>query len=257
MTMQFSNPRLDRLQDEQKRLLDLQNDSDHVRVAAVDELPGRPPERYKVTFLCRGIAAIDGSQEPIYSSRHEVEIYCDEEFPSNVPRLKWLSSVWHPNIQHHEPKNVCVNKSEWMGSSGLDDLCQQMFEMVQYRNYHAENIPPYPLDPEAAKWVRDYAEPRGIVNKHRGIFVDNRPFYKPKATSERAIRIKIRPSIPGVRVQIGAAKARSAEELDDKRRRAATAVGRCNNCGSISASDVPFCVKCGAKLREVRRINIG
>lgn len=258
MTMQFSNPRLDRLRDEQKRLLDLQNDSDHVRVAAVDELPGRPPERYKVTFLCRGIAGIDSSQEPIYSTHHEVEIYCDEEFPGNVPRLKWLSRVWHPNIQHHEPKKVCVNEGEWMGSSGLDDLCQQMFEMVQYRNYHAQNTPPYPLDPEAAKWVRDYAEPQGIVNKCRGVFVDNRPFYKPKATSERAIRIKIRAveHVPGVRVQIGGAKARSAEELDDKRRQAAAAVVPCNNCGSISASDVPFCVKCGAKLREVRRIRI-
>jgi hypothetical protein len=62
----------------------------------------------------------------------------------------------------------------------LDDLCRQMFEMVQYKNYHAdESRPPYPLDHEVAKWVRDVAEPRGIVNKDLGIFVDNRPFVKP------------------------------------------------------------------------------
>jgi len=263
MPSQFSNPRLDRLRDEQQRLLDLQNDSDYVRVAAIDELPGRPPERYKITFLCRGISGIDGSQNPIYANKHEVEIYCDEEFPGNVPALRWSTPIWHPNIQHLEPKNVCVNKGEWMGSTGLDDLCQQMFEMVQYRNYHAQNTPPYPLDPEAAKWVREFAEPRGIVDKRRGIFVDERPFYKPKASSARAQRISIRaveeaPSPSGIRVRIAVDGPKdSPQDGNDMRMQASSAVVSCKSCGHLSPSGVAFCVNCGAALQEIRRIRIG
>src|SRR6202142_3172740 len=72
----------------------------------------------------------------------------------------------------------------------LADLCQQMFEMVQYKNYHAELSPPYPLDGDAATWVRDHAEPNGIVDKKRGIFVDSLPFFKP-GSAESVSRIHI------------------------------------------------------------------
>jgi ubiquitin-protein ligase len=263
MTLQSSNPRLDRLRDEQQRLLGLKNASDHVKVAAVDELPSRPPERYKIAFLCRGIIGIDNSQNPIYGNEHEVEIYCDDEFPGNVPTLRWNTPIWHPNIQHTEPKHVCVNKGEWMGSTGLDDLCQQMFEMVQYRNYHAQNIPPYPLDTEAAKWVRDFAEPRGIVDKRRGISVDNQPFYKPRVTSERAKLISMGsgnrgPSSSGVRVRIGvgAFSSDASQKASAERMPATSAVIICRNCGASVASGLSFCVKCGTKLDQVRRVRI-
>jgi len=124
-------------------------------------------------------------------------MYCDQEFPSEVPRLRWESPIWHPNVQHDEPKNVCVNRAEWLGGTGLEDLCRQLFDMVQYRNYHADDSRlPYPLDRDVAKWVREYAEPRGIVDKKRGISVDDRPFYRPSAVARR-IRIQAQTSEPG------------------------------------------------------------
>src|SRR5215471_11703171 len=180
-TSKSSNPRQARLAKERERLMTVHSESENVRVDAVEAHPGSEPERYRVTFLCKGIVDIDPeTQDPIYATRHEVELYCNEDFPSEVPLLRWVTPIWHPNIQHKEPKGVCVNKPAWLAGIGLDDLCRQMFEMVQYKNYHAdESMPPYPLDHEVAKWVREIAEPRGIVNKDRGIFVDNRPFLKP------------------------------------------------------------------------------
>jgi hypothetical protein len=184
------DPRFDRLESENHLIMALNKDSDRVRVEPLEVLPGWVPERYKVTFHCRGIARIDEeSQRPEYSDWHEVEINCDEQFPSDVPRLRWLTPVWHPNIEHEGDKRVCVNKSEWLGGMGLDELCKQMFEMVQYKNYHAEFTPPYPFDPKAAKWVREFAEPEGIVNKDRGIFVDNVPFYKANAMPTSRLRL--------------------------------------------------------------------
>lgn len=176
------DPRQARLRKERLALEKLNTESDYVRVEPMSVLPGSEPERYRVIFLCRGIAEIDGTQRPVFTDKHEVLIHCDDEFPSDVPKLRWETPVWHPNIQHAEPKGVCVNKSEWLGGMGLDDLVRLMFEMAQYKNYHAELSPPFPLDQEAAKWVRDYAEPKGIVNKKRGVSVDNKPFTRPTVT---------------------------------------------------------------------------
>jgi ubiquitin-protein ligase len=197
-----SDPRQARLKTERLRLERLNQESDYVRVEPLDVLGGDEPEHYRVTFLCRGITGIDADRKPIYGDKHEVEILCDDDFPSDVPRMRWVTPIWHPNIQHHEPKGVCVNKPEWLGGMGLDDLCRLMFEMVQYKNYHAVFTQPYPLDHEVAKWVLEYAEPHGIVDKKRSIFVDDKPFTRPtetrfisvsKAVPRRA-RIKVMPT---------------------------------------------------------------
>jgi ubiquitin-protein ligase len=177
------NPRQARLKTERERLMSLNRESENVQVEPIDSHPGSEPERYRVTFLCKGIADIDPkTKDPIYLYKHQVEIYCHDGFPSELPKLHWITPIWHPNIQHDEPKGVCVNTAEWLAGRGLDDLCRQMFEMVQYQNYHAEFTPPYPLDHEVAHWVLNVAEPRGIVNKAMRKFVDDRPVFRPTAT---------------------------------------------------------------------------
>jgi ubiquitin-protein ligase len=176
------DPRQTRLKRERLRLQTLAKESDYVRVEEINVLNGSEPEHYRITFICKGITGIDSSKRPIYGDQHQVEILCDDDFPSDVPRLRWVTPIWHPNIQHLEPKGVCVNKPEWLGGMGLDDLCRLMFEMVQYKNYHAEYTQPYPLDQEVARWVSEYAQPNGIVDKRRKISVDNKPFTRPTVT---------------------------------------------------------------------------
>lgn len=194
------DPRQARLKAERLRLERLNEESDYVRVLPLNVLEGSEPERYLVTFLCRGIIGTDLSGKPIYGHTHQVEIFCDEDFPSDAPRLRWVTPIWHPNIQHEEPKSVCVNKPEWLGGMGLDDLCRLLFEMVQYKNYHATFTKPYPLDAVVAKWVLEYAEPHNIVNKKRSIFVDDKPFTRPTVTSY--IKVSDSTPEPGPRIRI-------------------------------------------------------
>jgi ubiquitin-protein ligase len=194
------DPRQARLKTERLRLEKLNKESDYVRVEPINTLEGSEPEHYRVTFLCRGIVGIDSSHRPLYSERHQVEILCDHDFPSDVPRLRWVTPIWHPNIQHTEPKGVCVNKPEWLGGMGLDDLCRLMFEMVQYKNYHATFTQPYPLDNEVAKWVLEYAEPQGIVDKNKQIYVDDKPFTRPTVTN--FITVHTAPERPAPRIRL-------------------------------------------------------
>jgi ubiquitin-protein ligase len=251
-----------RLEEERKRLEAINSDSAYVRVQPIDLVPGRAPERYKVRFLCRGIAGIQASRKPTYATEHEVQIYCHQDFPADVPWLQWETPIWHPNIEHTGQKRVCVNKAEWLGGMSLADLCYQMFEMVQYKNYHAELTPPYPLDPEAAAWVRDYAEPEGIVDKNRGIFVDNLPFYKPEA-SERVSRIHIVKSEPSKATSFRI-KLQPSREPDPSAGRVVLQAGanppprQCRECGAALAPDSQFCDRCGTKVvPNVRRVRIG
>jgi ubiquitin-protein ligase len=197
-----SDRRQDRLKVEYDKLMSLNDESDNVVVRAV-ERPGSVAEEYEVTFKCRGLAGIDSSRNPLYSEQHVVKIVCGEEFPSQSPRLAWVTPIWHPNI-HHVTKQVCTNTSEWLGGMTVLDVCRQLFDMVQYKNYHAESTPPRPLDGVVAEWVLSYAEPNGIVNKRRGIYTDDRPFTRParvriiaakaSAQSSQVLRIAASPS---------------------------------------------------------------
>jgi hypothetical protein len=251
MAATFFDPRTERLEWEKERLFAVNTESDYVRVEAIDEVPGEPPEKYRVTFSCRGIADIDSSQNPIFANEHQVEIYCHANFPAEVPWLHWNTPIWHPNIEHKEPKNVCVNKSAWRSGWGLEDLCRQMFDMVQYRNYHATHTPPYPLDPVAAKWVLEYAEPQGIVDKTRRIYVDDRPFYRPTA-QRRRIKIDGISSEP-VSSPASRIKIHSEERQEPKPKESRVVIYKsdllplkCAKCGSSLTVDSDFCFACGA-----------
>jgi len=57
-----------------------------------------------------------------------------------------------------------------------------MGEMVQYKNYHAQNTAPWPLDPNAAEWARK-AERAGYFSKTNP--VDPRPLLRPDASASR------------------------------------------------------------------------
>ena len=174
-----SDPRTARLRYEWQQLQSLQFASDAVRVEAPFARPGVTPDRFRLLFLCRGVVGIAASGDPVFGDSHAVEMHCSRSFPVELPRLRWLTPIWHPNILHTEPRTVCVNKAEWLAGMTLVDLARQMFEMVQYRNYHAAHSPPFPIDAAAARWVRELAEPRGLIDKKRGKAIDDRPFVRP------------------------------------------------------------------------------
>jgi ubiquitin-protein ligase len=156
-----------RLLEEYQKLLKLERRSKFIKVEPLDVQPGYPPEKYLITYTCRGIARIRQDGEPVTSELHQVEMYLID-FPVREPILRWVTDIWHPNIEHDGPRKVCTdNAKSWFPTKSLDSLVFVMGEMVQYKRYHAEWKPPYPVDKEAASWVLDYAEPNKIVGKDK------------------------------------------------------------------------------------------
>jgi hypothetical protein len=150
------SPRVRRLIADYELMRELAAQSSLITFEAVDSRGSPAPERYIVTYRCKGIAAIDKLGRPKYSSHHQVEIYLHNQYPQRWPGLKWLTPIWHPNI-HHLNKTVCIDVAWWTASRSLDRLVIMLGEMVQYKNFHDDPTkPPFPWDPDAARWSRAY-----------------------------------------------------------------------------------------------------
>lgn len=216
------DPHTRRLFIEQEKLINLASRSDFIKIEPLEVTAGVPPNKYLITYTCRGIAHIDERGEPAAANFHQVAMYISREFPRQEPHLRWITPIWHPNIEHEEPHHVCTNNVQnFYSTKGLDDLVLILGEMVQYKRYHAQWQEPWPVDREVADWVVSYAEPQGIVGRDKPF--DARPLV-------RAYKIRVRgggksaahtPEVPG---DAPPAK-RTGLKLGDKRPAAARTPG--------------------------------
>ncbi len=186
------SPRMRRLKADHKRMRDMAAQSDLIEFKTKSPRKGLPPERYVVTFKCKGIVGVDPKGKPKMGSKHQVEIYLHNQYPQRWPGMQWLTPVWHPNINHHNG-SVCVDAAWWTASRSLDRLVVMIGEMVQYKNFHDDPTkPPFPWDPEAARWSRQYRQ-----DNPDAFPVDNRELLRP----ERVKIIKKKGTKPKIRLK--------------------------------------------------------
>jgi len=187
------SPRMRRLWADHQLMQELAARSDLIEFTAQAVRTGLPPETYLVTYRCKGIYSVDRQGRPKFGDRHQLEIYLHNQYPQRWPGMKWLTPIWHPNINHLNG-TVCIDAAWWTASRSLDRLVIMIGEMVQYKNFHDDPTkPPFPWDPEAARWCRTYR------TEHPGAFpVDRRELlrpekvkiHKPEALPRQRIRLK-------------------------------------------------------------------
>jgi ubiquitin-protein ligase len=182
------SPRMRRLRNDYERMRELEARSSLISFEAQSVRKGVPPEKYVVTYKCKSIIGVTKQGNPKFGQNHQVEIYLHNQYPQRWPGLKWLSPIWHPNINHING-SVCIDAAWWTAARSLDRLVVMMGEMLQYKNFHDDPTkPPFPWDPEAARWCRAYRQ------KHPNAFpVDNRELLRPervKILDEKPATIK-------------------------------------------------------------------
>lgn len=187
------SPRMRRLRADFQRMTELAARSDLISFEAQAPRPALPPERYLVTYTCKGIISVDSQGNPKFGNKHQVEIYLHNQYPQRWPGMKWLTPIWHPNINHING-TVCIDAAWWTASRSLDWLVIMIGEMVQYKNFHDDPTqPPFPWDPEAARWCRAYRA------KHPNAFpVDRRELLRPERIR---IQEKQSPSKPRIHLK--------------------------------------------------------
>ncbi len=186
------SPRMRRLRADLELMNELAARSDLISFKAQAPHPNMPPERYIVTFKCKSIAEVDRAGNPKYASHHQVEIYLHNQYPQRWPGMKWLTPIWHPNINHLNG-SVCIDAAWWTASRSLDRLVIMLGEMLEYKNFHDDPTkPPFPWDADAARWSREYRK------KHPDVFpVDTRELLRPERVKVKtaAAETKKKPQI--------------------------------------------------------------
>lgn len=196
-------PRMRRLRGDYELMVELASRSDLISFAASSPNPNVPPERYIVTFKCKSIASVDRQGNPKYSEHHQVEIYLHNQYPQRWPGMKWLTPIWHPNINHLNG-SVCIDAAWWAASRSLDRLVLMLGEMLQWKNFHDDPTkPPFPWDAEAARWSREYRK-----NHSNQFPVDHRELLRPErvklVTGEAAkaakpnVQVKLQTAAPKI-----------------------------------------------------------
>ena len=162
-----------RLAKEHLELQKIQSDKIGIEVENVRG-PLDIPDTYTIHYYIRSIVGINEDQSPKYSKHHIAEIYLPVKFPMEPPRIYMKSDLWHPNIKWDGKfkGRICGNTKEYGKGYDLVQLVYRIGEILQYKNYHAENTPPFPEDSMVAKWVKEYAEPNKIVDKWLETYTD-------------------------------------------------------------------------------------
>jgi ubiquitin-protein ligase len=186
-------PRMRRLRADHDLMVELAARSDMISFEAFSTKPSLPPERYIVTFKCKSIVDVDHQGNPKFGNLHQVEIYLHNQYPQRWPGMRWMTPIWHPNINHLNG-SVCIDAAWWAASRSLDRLVVMLGEMLEWKNFHDDPTkPPFPWDPEAARWSREYRK------EHPNAFpVDGRELLRPervKVKPEGSAAVKRKPSL--------------------------------------------------------------
>ena len=184
------SPRMRRLRADYELMQELVARSDLISFEAKRPHANLPPETYIITFKCKGILEVDHQGNPKFGTRHQVEIYLHNQYPQRWPGMKWLTPIWHPNINHLNG-SVCIDAAWWTASRSLDRLAVMLGEMLQYKNFHDDPTkPPFPWDPEAARWCREYRK-----NHPKAFPVDERELLRPERVKLKGVEAKPKPNI--------------------------------------------------------------
>lgn len=184
MAKKYKRPRDTRLAIEYDRVETLANRSSKISFKVLHETRHtKLPDVYEITYKVKSIIGINDKKEPVYGNEHKLKLTLPPRWPASdsPPEYYMLTDTWHPNIKSDEPYkgHVCINSKAISGYEGIDDLVIRIAELLQFKNYLAEDKPPYPEDPVVAEWVREFAEPKGIISMEKGIAVDDSDLLEP------------------------------------------------------------------------------
>jgi ubiquitin-protein ligase len=157
-----SGPRLRRLHADLAAMMELAHASELITFIT----EGNPPDRYQVTYICRGLYWPEGARRPSISMNHVAEFYLHRDYPRRPPQITWRTPLFHPNILSVEQGGaVCIGA--WSPAETLADLVIRVGEMVQYKQYNPDDV----LNREAAAWVEAHADKLPIDDRPLAVYV--------------------------------------------------------------------------------------
>lgn len=108
------------------------------------------PDKYTFAFIHGSfVERLPNDPVPRTARVHRAEIVLHADYPDEAPWVKWLTPIFHPNI---DPEgNVCLGvlSKRWLPGKGLAKLVSMLVDMLLWRNYDELD----PFNNEAAIWA--------------------------------------------------------------------------------------------------------
>jgi hypothetical protein len=138
------------------------------------------PCEYHFHFRIKSIVGLNKDNTPVFGDHHIAKVTFPPKYPIEAPELYMQTDLWHPNIKSEGryKGRICGNTKGFGLGFDLFLLVIRIGEILQFKQYHAENTPPFPEDIKAARWLLEFGEPSGLVNKYQDICIDNTPLVK-------------------------------------------------------------------------------
>lgn len=138
------------------------------------------PCEYHFHFNVKSIVGLNPDNSPVFGNHHIAKVTFPPKYPIEAPELYMQTDLWHPNIKSEGryKGRICGNTKGFGLGFDLFLLVIRIGEILQFKQYHAENTPPFPEDIKAARWLLEFGEPSGLVNKYQDICIDNTPLVK-------------------------------------------------------------------------------
>jgi ubiquitin-protein ligase len=110
---------------------------------------GQPPDKYAVTFRGCGLRRESSQPDVGVAELHQAEIRLTLAYPQRPPDLRWLTSLFHPNISFSgfiALRDIGLN---WEEGLTLDIVCERLWDVVRLAYYDLQQATNY----AAKRWL--------------------------------------------------------------------------------------------------------
>jgi ubiquitin-protein ligase len=102
------------------------------------EATGHPPDRYTLIFRGKGVKRDPGLSDQVeFEELHRCDLRLPYSYPERPPDVRWITSIFHPNISFSGFINLRDVGLPWQSSVTLDEVCQRLWDVtrVSYINF--------------------------------------------------------------------------------------------------------------------------
>ncbi|REG11422.1 ubiquitin-conjugating enzyme E2 [Pelolinea submarina] len=167
------NPKLRRLQSDQKQIQDLADRSKYITI--LEQNGGTPPNQYLISLHFKAITSINSANQPVYGYDHKLRIDLHQDYPDKKPIFTFATPMFHPNI--NEGGEVCIG-NEYTPAQCIDELILRVIHMIRWENVGLND----PWCFAAVRWARESW--------------DNQPLDKSQIYTEEEVDIHVYNSPP-------------------------------------------------------------
>ncbi len=124
-------------------------------VFSIEASEGATPTRYTFIFLGQSLSlAKECPSQIVLSTEQRCEVELPRDFPESPPEIRWLTSIWHPNIAPDGIVRLADVGLPWMPSVGLETVAECLWDVARLAYVNPDRV----VHQIAWEWLLDHPE---------------------------------------------------------------------------------------------------